>query len=194
MVEEGGCCSCGSRHAPCPPSLCHSGNQLYEPNDDIADAEKISLSSTEAQKHDMDAGDVDYMKFSATSGDVVTVTVMGLGVCSDVDVEILDPAKKSVTTGRAKLVADQAAASGMNWNTLYVATGANFPDALAGGAALAKNGGIMLLVDPANLSSNADAKAAMQTNSSKIGKCYLLGGNGALSVKVKGEIGVIVGK
>jgi hypothetical protein len=60
-----------------------------------------------------------------------------------------------------------------------VATGYDFPDALAGGAAMGIKGGPVLLSDP-NMLPSADA-LYLTDSQSTIGQAFLFGGQGALS-------------
>lgn len=60
-----------------------------------------------------------------------------------------------------------------------IASGRNFPDALAGGPMLGKAGGVMLLTDPAWLS--PETENALFMHIGEIGKIDLLGGPGAVS-------------
>ena len=82
----------------------------------------------------------------------------------------------------AALVAQAGVDAGMSWNGVGLATGENFPDALAGGAMLGAWNGVMLLTTPTAL--RAEAYAKISTNKSKIDTLYVIGGDGAVSSAV----------
>jgi len=69
-----------------------------------------------------------------------------------------------------------------SWDSIGVATGANFPDALSGGAALGTRGGSLLLTERAVLSEPAEA--AIADNASAASKVLVLGGVAAVSDSV----------
>jgi putative cell wall-binding protein len=75
--------------------------------------------------------------------------------------------------------------------TVGTASGANFPDALAGGAAVAELGGPMLLTDPASPSSALTAYLA--ANSTTIQRVLVFGGAGAVSDVVLTTIDSVLG-
>ncbi len=72
----------------------------------------------------------------------------------------------------------------MRWNGTGVATGLNFPDALAGGAMLGRFGSVMLLTRPDSLSPSATRKLA--TNASHIEALFFLGGVDTVHENVRG--------
>lgn len=76
--------------------------------------------------------------------------------------------------------------AGLAWDGLALATGENFPDALAGGVLCARRGSVMLLTDGASLSSPVDA--VLEDNRDMIGDVYYLGGNGAISQAVRSTV------
>jgi len=70
----------------------------------------------------------------------------------------------------------------------YVATGANFPDALAAGPVAAAAGGPILLTTPSSLA----GATASELSRLKPGSVILLGGTGALSDAVRSQVDAIV--
>ena len=66
-----------------------------------------------------------------------------------------------------------------DFNTLGIATGANFPDALAGGAALGHRGGAMVLTTPGILS--REACWSIMITAQSIDEVWYLGGEAAIS-------------
>lgn len=77
-------------------------------------------------------------------------------------------------------VAKFAETMGMNWGYLGIASGENFPDALAGGVVVGRNRGMLLLTQP-NVLTPATA-AAITANTPVRGEVY--GGPGAISATV----------
>ena len=77
----------------------------------------------------------------------------------------------------AAAVADRAMAFGTTSHTVWVATGRNWPDALAAGPAAAATGGVLLLADgPAD----AGAAGAWLTAHAPVARLVLVGGPDAL--------------
>ncbi len=124
-----------------------------------------------------------------------TIVVGGTGVVSDAVKNNLPLATRLAGANRyatAKAIAEHAAANGMNWATTYVATGANFPDALAAGAACAKNQGILLLTNPASLDLSPDTKTVLINNKALITNLALIGGAGAISDSAGNQIETVI--
>lgn len=71
----------------------------------------------------------------------------------------------------------------MRWNGTGVATGMNFPDALAGGAMLGRFGSVMLLTRPNTLSPQAEQK--LSANAKDIEAVFFLGGVQTVHENVK---------
>jgi putative cell wall-binding protein len=71
-----------------------------------------------------------------------------------------------------------------------LATGANFPDALSGGAVMALLGGPMLLTNPTTL--NAHPKAFLTENRATIDAALIFGGTGAVSNLVDGQVAAAI--
>ena len=87
----------------------------------------------------------------------------------------------------ARAVANEAVAVGLGaWQYTGIATGQNFPDALAGGAAAGAAGGVLLLTDPVVLS--PAAKAAIEANRAKIFGIHIFGSDKAVSTPVRNAI------
>jgi len=68
--------------------------------------------------------------------------------------------------------------AGLAWNGVGVATGENYPDALAGGVLQGNAGSVMLLTTSASLSS--DTAAALTAHKSVIDTVTFFGGTGAV--------------
>lgn len=83
----------------------------------------------------------------------------------------------------AVLVAQMGVAGGMTWDGVSIATGANFPDALAGGAMLGARGSVMLLTRPDVLS--AEVEAVIVANREGIETVFIFGGTNAVSTDVE---------
>lgn len=73
--------------------------------------------------------------------------------------------------------------AGLGWNNLAVATGENFPDALAGGVLQAVDNSVLLLTMSKGLSK--DARACIADNRAEITTVKYLGGQSALSAGVR---------
>jgi putative cell wall-binding protein len=87
----------------------------------------------------------------------------------------------------ARLLAEEAIeAVGLQWSGVSIATGANFPDALAGGVLQAKTGSVILLTKSSTLSESA--ASALAENSDLIGEVRFLGGQAALSADVREQV------
>ena len=80
-----------------------------------------------------------------------------------------------------KIVKSQAGST----NFVAIASGENFPDALAGGPVVGSNQGVLLLT-PKN--SGSEIKSWLLSNRSGIQSCFVLGGCGAISPYVFGNI------
>ena len=72
---------------------------------------------------------------------------------------------------------------GLSWDGLALATGQNFPDALAGGVLQGLDGSVMLLTPSASL--DAGAKSILSTNKATIREVRFLGGTGAVQPVVR---------
>ncbi len=71
-----------------------------------------------------------------------------------------------------------------------LATGANFPDALSGGAACGSRGGVLLLTRPASVPGST--KTALETNAASVNHAMLFGGAVAVTESVKTQIGQLL--
>ncbi len=85
-------------------------------------------------------------------------------------------------------VAKLAEEQGLGHERIAIATGANFPDALAGGV-MAARGNTFLLLTPANEMSWSAARILID-NAAEVGKARLLGGDAVLGSMVRESVGV----
>lgn len=76
--------------------------------------------------------------------------------------------------------------AGLSWDKLAIATGANFPDALSGGALQGKSGSVMLLTPGATL--NDSVRAALIANTATVYEVRFLGGLSAVSQPVRTDV------
>ena len=98
-----------------------------------------------------------------------------------------DPAATAVVGGDRYDTATHVAARFFSGAAAVgVADGLNFPDALAGGAHIARRGGPLLLTDPSVLSAPTDGY--LRANRSTIGAAYVYGGTVAVSSAVQAQI------
>jgi len=86
-------------------------------------------------------------------------------------------------TARAVATYGTGPAGGLSWNRLAIATGENFPDALAGGVLQGKSGSVLLLTPSKSL--NPGVAGVLATNKAVIGEVRFLGGEGAVSLAVR---------
>jgi hypothetical protein len=131
----------------------------------------------------------------ALSG-VNTATIVG-GTAA-VSAAVSDAIGKIVTTVAPRLsgndryatsaaVANAAGAAGLSLSKLWLATGVNWPDAVAAGSAVADAGGVLVLVSPADLAASPATKALI-AGQAGTGSATLLGGPAALSITVEGQV------
>jgi putative cell wall-binding protein len=91
----------------------------------------------------------------------------------------------------AKLVAEHAVDNYyMHWDGIALATGMNYPDALAGGVLQGLDGGVMLLTPGEVLSGYT--RTAFEENVTLIHEVRYLGGTGAISQAVRDEVAAIL--
>lgn len=72
---------------------------------------------------------------------------------------------------------------GLSWDGVAIATGENFPDALAGGVLQGTSGSVLLLTPSKSL--NAGVAGVLAANKAVIGEVRFLGGEGAISTPVR---------
>ena len=84
----------------------------------------------------------------------------------------------------SRMIAEYEEANGMDTQTVTVASGTNFPDALAGSAFCGLNNSIMLLTDPRNTNLTAVSFLRNQGRGSAVENGYILGGAAAVSQDV----------
>ncbi len=86
----------------------------------------------------------------------------------------------------AALVADFGIEQGLSWDGVGLATGADFPDALAGGAMLGSLDTVMLLTRGSSLS--AHARTRLQTNAATITTWHYVGGSSVITDAVRADV------
>lgn len=91
----------------------------------------------------------------------------------------------------ASLIADAGVATGMRWDGVGIATGANFPDALSGGAMLGAFNTVMLLTPTDTL--HDAAKTRLADNAEEIDTVFIIGGTGAVSAGVEAAVKAALG-
>jgi len=80
--------------------------------------------------------------------------------------------------------------AGLYWNGVAIATGQNFPDALAGGVLQGRDGSVMLLTPSASLDPFVTAK--LEAKKSQIEEVKYLGGLNAVSLTVRSAVQQII--
>jgi spore coat protein A len=89
--------------------------------------------------------------------------------------------------GTAAAIAEYGVVSaGMRWNGVGIATGRNFPDALAGGVMLGKAGSVLLLTPGTTLASTT--RRTLSGNKASVDTVYFLGGPSAVAESVRTEV------
>ena len=91
----------------------------------------------------------------------------------------------------AAAVADWSVANGGAWKGAGIATGENFPDALAGGVAIGERGSVLLLTNQRLLSS--PSAASLRAHASEVVRVTCFGGMGAVSAETRLTIAEILG-
>lgn len=79
---------------------------------------------------------------------------------------------------------------GLSWDGLAIATGSNFPDALAGGVMQGRSGSVLLLTPGSALDTATNACLAARDGLSSV---KFLGGTGALSDAVRNQVMAVIG-
>lgn len=78
-------------------------------------------------------------------------------------------------------VAEAGVEAGLDARTLWVATGRNFPDALAAGPAAARAGSPLLLVDGTDADGGPESRAWLAAESGRLASAVVVGGGQAIS-------------
>lgn len=74
-----------------------------------------------------------------------------------------------------------AASAGTTVRSVWLATGRDWPDALAAGPAAAARGGVLLLVDGADTSGSAAVTTWLEGQRARLGEAVVVGGSGSIS-------------
>ncbi|HWB72955.1 MAG TPA: cell wall-binding repeat-containing protein, partial [Egibacteraceae bacterium] len=88
----------------------------------------------------------------------------------------------------SELVADRTVAAGAEPGRLWLATGANWPDALAAGPAAAAAGGTLLLVAGGSLDQSPAVREWVRVWRADVARIVLVGGPGAISEDIASEL------
>lgn len=110
-------------------------------------------------------------------------------VAAQID-EIVDDVDRVFGTTRYETsyaIAELAVAAGMDPDFLYLATGRNWPDALAAGPAVALDGSVLLLVDSESLDNSPPVRTYLREHR-PFADIDLLGGVGAISTAVEQQV------
>lgn len=154
------------------PVAAHTGWPIYlmgRASSDIATADQMSLDGA--------TGHVYLLGGTGALPDSVKTTIVTRAGVDPTDIERLDGLNRYETAARiAQTGIDDA---GLAWDGVALATGENFPDALAGGVMQGRLGSVVLLT-PSN-SLHASVAAKLTANKAVIDELRYLGGFGALS-------------
>ncbi|HET9733235.1 MAG TPA: cell wall-binding repeat-containing protein [Acidimicrobiales bacterium] len=129
-----------------------------------------------------------------TTKPAVTV-IGGTAAVSDAVTKALTALAQSVTriggSDRYETAADLAQSAFPDPTSVTIATGTNFPDALAGGPLAASFGGPVLLVPATSVPQSV--LSYLSAHAAHIGTTFVLGGTGAVSASVSAEVAGAVG-
>ncbi|MBW3662014.1 MAG: tandem-95 repeat protein [Actinobacteria bacterium] len=115
----------------------------------------------------------------------VSAAVAGQITQHDVEVGRIAGANRYDTS---RQVAEWAVVAGMDPATLWVATGLNFPDALAAGPAVAATKGVLVLVHGQTLDNAPASLEYIEAQAASIARVALVGGDKAVTETVAGQI------
>jgi putative cell wall-binding protein len=93
----------------------------------------------------------------------------------------------------ARLVAERAVLVYQQPDDVWLATGANWPDALVAGPAAAASGGVLLLVHPEDLETSAGAVEWLEEWAPYVERLHVLGGAAAVGDDVPGQALTVLG-
>lgn len=127
---------------------------------------------------DLEVGEVVIVGGTAAVSQRVEEAVADLGI----DVGRIAGASRYDTS---RLVAEEAVAAGADPSRLWLATGENWPDALAAGPAAAAGGGVLLLTHGTHLERSPAVRGWVRAHASGGGRLALVGGRGVLSPAVE---------
>ncbi len=96
--------------------------------------------------------------------------------------------------GTAALLAREALNAGASVETVVLASGADFPDALAAAPSAHAEGGTLLLVDPADLGGSPATRDLLAERASDVDRVVLAGGESALSTRVADQVETILAR
>lgn len=85
-----------------------------------------------------------------------------------------------------KVASYGVSSAGLSWNRVGVATGQDFPDALAGGVLQGVSGSVMVLTPSSSL--DANVRTALVANKSSITEVRYLGGTGVVTTTVRAAV------
>ena len=125
-------------------------------------------------------GGVTIVGGTAAVGDAVAAALTDLGIA----VERAAGPSRCPTSGEVAALAEQLGADG---NRVWLATGSNFPDALAAGPSAAADGGVLLLVDRDTLD-GSPAVGEWIEDHPDLSQVTLVGGTAAISDQVAAEL------
>jgi len=91
----------------------------------------------------------------------------------------------------AAVIAAYGSGHGAVWECVGIATGADFPDGLAAGAALGARGGLLLLTPTEAL--HDATRSALESNAESVKSAYIIGGDGAVSAGVEVAVRAALG-
>jgi putative cell wall-binding protein len=94
--------------------------------------------------------------------------------------------------GTAVAVVEEARARGADPEPTFLVTGTVFADALVGGPAAHRLGGVLLLVDPQQIDDSAATRDFLSANRAEIDTVYIAGGTSTISENVAEQVRALV--
>ena len=92
----------------------------------------------------------------------------------------------------ARLVADRAVGAGAGIHRLWMATGLDWPDALAAGPAAANKGAVLLLLDGQDLAGSPAASSWLTSQNRRFLEAVVVGGTGSVTTGAETAVGVLL--
>lgn len=136
--------------------------------------------------------DLDISELTVVGGDgVVAETV--LDAVALLGIEVLRPFAGKNRYDTSAMIANVAKSTGAEPARTWLATGINFPDALAAGPAVAATGGILLLIDGTGLDGSKHTRDWLIDHADLLEHVRLVGGEGVISDGVRAEVEKIAG-
>jgi putative cell wall-binding protein len=131
----------------------------------------------------------------ALSADIDVTVVGGTAAVSEAVAAEVDDVAGALTRlsgptryATSAAVADAALLRRVRADIVWVATGADFPDALVAGAAAGRDAGVLLLVDGVDLDGSAPTRDWLTAHAADVGQIRIAGGTAAVAAEVEQQL------